>query len=377
MSSERFQVLGQTLTFKTDDEKEWWQSMANTLARAMQGLGYDEEALYNQLQFFYECILPYLGVFPRPENNNTRWLSTLCPHGTAIEPSLNLSQNIARYSFEPVGPRAGTDDDPQNTHVLWECLERIQRFDNRVDLTWFRHFASRLMLNKEEGDRFASMPKASLRPGQGQYGLAMDLKGPRPMMKGYIFPGLKSKMSGISPSQLVFSAIREVDTEDLIEQPLAMLEDYIVNGPPTLRVIFMGFDMLEPRDSRIKIYTVDQDVSWDRVQDLWTMGGRLKSQSIQEGLKVLRELWDLLQIPTGIRTNEIEHCPLGKRVNYLFPTIMNWTMLPGHEDPMPQIYLVTFGMEDSHISAALATFFERLGWTQLAQDYSKNLASYL
>lgn len=377
MSSEPFQVLSQTLTFKTDDEKEWWHSMAGTLARAMQSFGYDDEALYNQLNLFYECILPYLGVFPRHENNDTRWLSTLCPHGTAIEPSLNISQNIVRYSVEPVGPRAGTDDDPHNTNVLWECLERIQRFDNRVDLTWFRHFASRLMLNKEEGDRFASMPKAALRPGQGQYGFAMDLKGARSMFKGYIFPGVKSKMSGISPSQLVFSAIREVDPEDLIEEPLARLEDYITNAPPTLRVIFMGFDMLEPRDSRIKIYTVDQDVSWNRVQDLWTMGGRLKGQSIQEGLKVLRELWDLLQIPTGIRTNDIEHCALGKRVNYLFPTIMNWTMLPGHEDPMPQIYLVTFGMEDSHISAALATFFGHLGWTQLAQDYSKNLASYL
>lgn len=372
-----FHTLSQTLAFKNGDEKEWWHSMAGMLSRAMQSFGYDDDAQYNHLNLFHQCILPYLGVFPRPENNNTRWLSTLCPYGTPIEPSLNISQNIVRYSVEPVGPQAGTEDDPQNTNVLWECLEGIKRFDNRVDLTWFRHFASRLMLNKKEGGRFASERKSKFRPGQGQYGFAIDLKSARPMLKGYIFPGVKSKMSGIPTSQLVFNAVREIDSEGTIAESLAKVGDYINNASPLLRVAFVGCDMLEPRDSRIKIYAIDQDVSWARVQDLWTLGGCISSRSIDEGLKILRELWDLLHIPPGVRSDDVEHCEIGKQANYLFPTIINWTMLPGHADPMPQIYLVTFSMKDSHISAALSTFFGRLGWTQLAQDYSKNLASYL
>lgn len=371
-----YYTLSKILPFKDDDHKAWWDKAAPMLLKAMQHAGYDTDSQYHQLGMLQKYILPHAGIYPSPENEQKRWKSFLCPYGVPYEPSLNISQGMVRYAIEPVGPQAGTAEDPQNTNILWEFLDGIRQCDNRIDTTWYHQFQSRLMLTKEESERHAAGKKYTFSPGQGSYGFAFDLKGTRPMVKGYFWVVLKSMMSGIPTGKLMFDAVQDVDTDGTVAAPLAMLEEYAAENT-NLHLGFMSFDMVEPKDSRIKIYGLDQDVSFEHIESLWTMGGRIKSESSQEGLKMLKELWDLLQIPPGVRSADVEHLRLGEPPKYKLPTMVNWTLLPGHPEPLPQIYLVPFGMQDTHISDALSKFFERVGYTDLSVNYKSNMASYL
>lgn len=373
-----YDTLSRILPFPDANQKAWWDKLAPMLLKAMQHYGYDNDAQYNQLGMVYKCILPYLGEFPTLENDGKRWKSFLCPYGIAIEPSLNISQGILRYAFEPIGPDVGTEKDPLNVNVIQNCLEGLTQYDSRIDTTWHDHFASRLLLTEEESQRYvATTGKYTFEPGQGLHGFAVDLKGSRPLVKGYFCAGIKSMVTGISPGKLMLDAVRDVDTEGALTEPLNTLEDYFAHSIGNLQLCFMSVDMVDPSEARTKIYGLQQEVSREGVIDLWTMGGRLNSPSNQEGLKVLLELWDLLQIPHGPRTVEVEHCLLGQPPKYMLPTLVNWTLLPDHSEPMPQVYLVPFGLPDSQISDALVTFYERLGWTDLAKNYKSNLASYL
>lgn len=371
-----YHTLSQIITFNNDDEKAWWDKAAPMLLKSMQNAGYDVDAQYHQLGLLYKCTIPYLGMFPTVENDHKRWKSFLCPYGIPFEPSLNLSQGTVRFAFEPVGRDAGTEKDPQNMNSLWECLEGLTQYSGQIDTTWYHRFASRLLLNEEESQRLADTKKYTFTPGHGVYGFAIDLKGAQPMVKGYFWVTLKSRMSGLSTGQLMFDAVRDVDTEGTVAEPLAMLEKYSHENKK-LQLGFISFDMIQPQDARIKVYGLDQEVSFEHVQSLWTMGGRIQSESSQEGLKLLQKLWDLMQIPPGVRTGDVEHLALGELPKYKLPTMVNWTLLPGHSDPLPQVYLVPFGMQDLHIADALTAFFEYLGWTDLARDYKKQLTSYL
>ena len=372
-----YHTLSRVLPFPDANQKAWWDKLGPMLLRAMQSQGYDTEAQYAQLGMVYKCVLPYLGEFPTVENDATRWKSFLCPYGIPIEPSLNISQGILRYAFEPIGPDVGTEKDPQNMNIIQDCLKGLTQHDDRIDTTLHAEFSSRLLLTEEESRQFATTGQFNFGPGQGMHGFAVDLKGSRPMFKGYFCAGIKSAVTGIPTGKLMLNAVREVDTEGRITQPLDKLEEYSANGLGNLILCFMSVDMVNPHDARIKMYGLQQEVSREGIVDLWTLGGRINTPTNQEGLGLLLELWDLLQIPAGPRSVAIGHCSVGQPPKYMLPTLVNWTLLPGHSDPMPQVYLVPFGLPDSHISDCLTTFFERRGWTDLARDYKKNLASYL
>ncbi|BCR91137.1 uncharacterized protein ACHE_61023A [Aspergillus chevalieri] len=371
-----FHTLSRILPFPDATQKAWWDKLAPMLLKAMQAQGYDTEAQYAQLGMVYKCVLPYLGQYPTVENDATRWKSFLCPYGIPIEPSLNISQGILRYAFEPIGPDVGTDKDPQNMNVIQDCLKGLTDHDDRIDTTLYAQFASRLLLTEEESQRAAATGQFTFKPGQGMHGYAVDMKGSQPMVKGYFCVGIKSAVTGIPTGKLMLDAVREVDTEGRITEPLDKLEDYYGNALGNLRLCFMSVDMIDPQDARTKLYGLQQEVSFEGLEDLWTLGGRINTPTNQEGLQLLRELWDLLQIPPGVRDIDVDHCSVGQPPKYLLPSLVNWTFLPGHSDPMPQVYVVPFGLPDAHISDALVTFFERRGWTDLARNYKSNLASY-
>lgn len=378
-----FQVLSQMHIFRNEDEKAWWDSTGPVFVKMMADANYDIHHQYKYLTLHQNYVVPFLGPFPREERKD-RWMSNITPYGLPFELSLNCSHNIIRYSFEPVTARAGTTEDPFNKTAMDPCLEQLLELDSGIDTTWFNHFRKELVVTEEQAVSLVAQDKVRPGPGKGQHHFAIDLQDGKFMFKAYFYPPMKSMATGVPVEKLLFDSIRKGDIKGSLADSIATLKGYLESTrrsgddpSPGVTSLFVSCDMIDPSEARLKYYVLDQHVSWQRVEDLWTLGGRRSGDpSNAAGLAILKELWDLLQVPEGFRDMSWGYCVLGEPPKHLLPTFANFTLQPNHPNPEPQVYLVTFGMNDMHVADALTVFFERVGWTELAKNYKKNLCSY-
>lgn len=379
-----FRVLSQVHVFRSEDEKAWWNSTGPVLVKMMADANYDIHHQYKYLTLHQKYVVPFLGPFPREERKD-RWMSNITPYGLPFELSLNCSHNTIRYSFEPVTARAGTSEDPFNKTAMDPCIEQLLQLDSGIDTTWFNHFRKELVVTEEQAVSLIAQGKVQEGPGKGQHHFAIDLQDGKCMFKAYFYPSMKSMATGVPVEKLLFDSIRKGDTKGALADSIATLERYLAStcrareSPSSSGVnsLFVSCDMINPGNARLKYYVLDQHVSWQRVEDLWTLGGRRSSDpSNTAGLAILKELWDLLKVPEGFRDISWGHCVLGEPPKHFLPTFANYTLHHSNPNPEPQVYLVTFGMNDIHIADALTVFFQRVGWAGLAKNYKENLCSY-
>ncbi|EEQ32624.1 tryptophan dimethylallyltransferase [Microsporum canis CBS 113480] len=351
-----FQLLSEILDFTNDDQHDWWQSTGPMLAKLLQDAGYNSRAQYTHLCIHHKCVVPFLG--PYPENGKDRWMSILSRFGLPYQLSLNCSKSVVRFAFEPIGPLSGTKKDPFNSQAIWECLGKLIRLNPSIDLQWFTQLKNDLVLDKDEAEL---VMEHGLDRGQvrTQNKLALDLNGSRFEVKLYIYPYLKSVVTGIRIEQLMFNSVRKLNHNQKLTVPLSILEEYInSHRNQTLTTRLISCDLVDPSRSRIKIYVAEQSVDWEHLEDIWTLGHRRQDPATINGLKLLRELWDLINIPEGL------------------PLLANFTLSPKEPYPAPQVYFHTFGMSDAGVADAIATFCERRGWADMANLYKDNLFSY-
>jgi tryptophan dimethylallyltransferase len=364
--------------FANDDQKLWWHSTAPMFAKMLQMANYDIRSQCRHMDVYKKHIIPFLGVYPTTERDN-RWLSILTRYGTPFELSLNCSDSVVRYTYEPINAATGTAEDPFNTHAIWESLQGLAAIQPGVDLEWFRHFKNDLTVNATDS---AFLAQKNLAGGQikTQNKLALDLKGEKFVLKTYIYPELKAVATGKTVQELMFDSVRTLSKEhESIRPAFSMLEDYAQSrsGPEsTLVARLLSCDLIDPTKSRIKIYLSERMVSLSAMEDLWTLGGRRSDSSTTAGFEMIQELWDLLQIPPGLRSYPEPYLALGTIPDEQLPTMVNYTL--HHNDPMPepQVYFTVFGMNDMAVADALTTFFERHGWTDMARKYKDSLQSY-
>ncbi|KAF7591409.1 hypothetical protein BBP40_001570 [Aspergillus hancockii] len=371
---EPFQVLSKILDFANEDQQDWWYSTGPMLAKMLQDAGYDIHAQYAHLCLHHKCVVPFLG--PYPTNGKERWMSILSRFGLPYELSLNCSKSVVRLAFEPIGPLSGTEHDPFNAQVIWECLEKLTRLNNTIDLQWFTQFKKELVLDEQE-TKFVKEHELDKGQVLTQNKLGLDLKGGKFEVKMYMYPYLKSVATGLPIEELMFRSVRKVDKDQRLAVPLSTLEEYInSHRDKTLSARLISCDLIDPSQSRIKIYVAEQSVDWEHLEDIWTLGHRRWDHITISGLQLLRELWDLLNIPEGRCDFQDGYLALGSKVNERLPLLANYTLYPNERYPAPQVYFHTFGIGDVAVANAVTTFCDRRGWTEMAQSYKENIFSY-
>jgi tryptophan 4-dimethylallyltransferase len=378
--AEAYQTLSTILDFRNEDQKLWWHSTAPMFAQMLQVSGrYSHHAQYRFLGFYKKCIIPFLGVYP-VDDTRERWMSILTRYGTPFELSLNCSQSIVRFTYEPINSLTGTSEDPFNTHAIWDALSHLIPLQN-INLEWFRKLKADLTLNAEE-----SVTLSATLVGDGQIRtqnkLAMDLNPDGTFVtKMYIYPALKALATGKSIHNLIFQSVRDLaKTTPSILPPLSTLEDYLnsrsLRSNNTASPRLMSCDLLKPTKSRIKIYVLERSVSWESVTDLWTLGGRRQGPSTLAGLELLHELWLLIQLPEAHLAYPGGFLPLDAAIKEQLPLMANFTLHHNDPIPEPQIYLTTFGMNDMTVIDALCAFFKRQGWEGMAESYKEEICSF-
>ncbi|PYI33858.1 tryptophan dimethylallyltransferase [Aspergillus indologenus CBS 114.80] len=373
---EVYRTLSVALDFANQDEELWWHSTAPMFAQMLQSTNYNLHAQYKHLLIYKKNVIPFLGVYPT--NDKPRWLSILTRYGTPFELSLNCSGPLVRYTYEPINAATGTARDPFNTHAVWDSLEQLMALQSGIDLDLFRHFKNDLTLSAEESEY---LYKNNLVGEQirTQNKLALDLQDGEFVVKTYIYPALKSLATGRSIHELVFgSAFRWSKQYPELRKPLDTLEQYVYSRGPssTASPRLLSCDLIDPTKSRIKIYLLERMVTLEALEDLWTMGGERTDASTLAGLEMIRELWELIRLPAGLQSYPAPYLPIGTIPDEQLPLMANYTI--HHDDPVPepQVYFTTFGRNDMQIADALATFFERRGWHEMARQYKAELCSH-
>ncbi|OQD66210.1 hypothetical protein PENPOL_c005G10058 [Penicillium polonicum] len=220
--------------------------------------------------------------------------------------------------------------------------------------------------------------------GRGQYALAVELWKSGINAKAYFFPHMKSLATGNAPGKLYLDSIEKLRLPGL-KEPVHHLREVLglnndgIPADKDVTVVLLGCDLSAPDQSRMKFYVTDQMVTWDRVADIWTLRGRLlEDPQCGNGLTLLRKLWDLLMVPEGHRGNVWPDLAFGTPPSPDYRAVMmaNWTLSPTKKFPDPQIYFLTFGMSDTVVMDALITFYEMVGWMDLARTYRDKVTSY-
>jgi tryptophan 4-dimethylallyltransferase len=376
-SVEAYKVLSLALKFDNEDQKLWWQSTAPMFAKMLESANYATSCQYRYLIMYKEYVIPCLGCYPT--DSAPCWLSILTRYGTPFELSLNCSDSLVRYTFEPINQHTGTTKDPFNTHAIWDSLQQLLPLEKSIDLEWFRHFKHDLTLNNEESAFLARNDHLVGNNIKTQNKLALDLKDGLFVLKSYIYPALKAVATGRTIHELIFGSVhRLADRVPQILLPLNVLEEYIRSRGPnsTASPRLMSCDLTCPSKSRIKIYLLEQMVSLEAMEDLWTLGGRRRDASTLAGLALVRELWYLIQLSPGLKSYPAPYLPIGSIPNERLPLMANFTLHQNDPIPEPQLYFTTFGMNDMAVADALTAFFKRRGWSEMARTYKSTLKSY-
>ena len=210
-------VINSIVRFRNNNHQFWWDKAGVQLAILLEYAGYEREKQYNELMFFALHIVPELGPVP-DDNGRLRWHSPHTPDGTPLDYSWDWGvegKGTIRTSFEPIGPLAGTEADPFNSFEtdLWIKHLESQGLVAGLNLDWYHHFTKTILPSEpvvpNELDRLkmATQNNFEVAPVAGTF-VMRDIDRHGPMVKIYMFPGLRRQELGISKADVVFNAIR-------------------------------------------------------------------------------------------------------------------------------------------------------------------------
>lgn len=239
--------------------------------------------------------VPYLGQAPRPDGG-TKWKSLLALDGTPIEYSwkwnTRTSEPDVRYVMEPIGQFPGTGLDPLNQQALRELLYRLTTTMPSVDHSWANHFLATLYDHDNAKYMEEAAAGAHLRSSV-HIAAEFLLKGTT--LKTYFFPR-KLGQNGLMPLAQWEAAIGQLDS---VNASRATLHEFIASSPEgkLLTPFSLGIDNVTPTKSRLKWYFHTPHTNFASVREIMTLGGRIATPHLAEGLA---DLHDLIKAVTGL-----------------------------------------------------------------------------
>ncbi|RDW59971.1 aromatic prenyltransferase [Coleophoma cylindrospora] len=367
--------IGSIVGFGSDDQEFWWKHLAPVLGRFMIKAHYNADQQNFYLRWFHSLILPALG--PRPQAGKERtWRAQLTPNASPFQPSWNLqnSKSTVRFTTEPIGATAGTREDAFNQVAAFELMRKLKLAFPKMEDSWFYHCAKQLYVTKDVVDMILAVkgvPKAK----PPTCFLAFDLVGQEVETKAYFFPHMRAYLMGVTQGELVINTVKGLNGSSIDFNPsLAIFEEYLASGGPVnlKNVEMLAIDCIDPTKARVKIYVHSFNNSYNKIKNIYTMGGLLKDKATTDSLEPLKDLWRLLfDMPeTGFEDTEVPNI-MHPRSCFVF----GFEFKSGEPLPVTKIYFPTwhYARTDEQISNALSGFFAKQQWNQMADSYVKDV----
>jgi len=268
----------------------WWDRTASLLAKVLQTAQYSVENQYLYMTLYRTVLLPRLGPHPHT------WDAFITYSGIPVEFSMNLQENgppTARIGWEPISHKSGSAEDPINQETVSEAIATMSELKLKgFNPDYLNHMIKALTSSTEEAAEVSRDHLYLLRM-KNQVSFGLDLKDGEVSVKCYLFPALKSHLTGRSFNDLVNEAVNSLGN---VSYPaLSAVHEYLEGAGLYNQYSFIGIDCIAVEKSRLKVYNTMQNVTWSKLKDLWTLGGRFESNStIQRGLEYAHKFWDLV-----------------------------------------------------------------------------------
>ncbi|KAF9892027.1 hypothetical protein FE257_002991 [Aspergillus nanangensis] len=352
-----WQVLSLLLPFQSPEQKLWWDKVGSLIEIYLNCSGYSVDAQYRYLLMFHSIILPVLGPFPDPTRTNSPW-PYFMNNGDPCDLSINYQGSSApcvRLGIEPIGPMAGTSQDPMNEYAARRLLEDLSRIQPDMDFQLFDHFRDALVLSNHKARLCWDGVQEHGIKAQGH--IALDLHEHSLKVKAYCVPLLRSLTSGVPYVRMMIDSIKAIWKDHHPLTPgLSKVDEYLAATKHLLvdaRSCF-SFDCEDLKHSRYKIYVGANVTSLKEAYGFWTLGGRLKGEAIDRGFQLMETIW---------KTMYARSLPNGKPREYI-PFIWNWELSPTDSDPIPKAYFQVLDDYDDLVTEVITCLFGELGWAE-------------
>ncbi|OAQ79632.1 aromatic prenyltransferase [Purpureocillium lilacinum] len=295
-------VVNSVIRFHNRDHQFWWDKSGPHLAELLAQARYPKADQYSELLFYALHVVPELGPSPDPETGHMRWRSPQTPDGTPIDFSWEWGpggRGVVRTSFEPIGPLAGTPADPANARETDAWIRHLdaQGLVSGLDLQWYRHFSASVLPSDVGRVRLDDKLNFELAPQAGTFVTRDISRRGDPMVKLYMFPGLRAQAlgAGVSNLDVVTRAVQTLPPDQLEHLNAGPLLDYLHEAAARwgMETGIFSFDLVDPRASRIKIYTRAPATTVEYLLDALSLGGRydLATAYSPEALADVKDFW--------------------------------------------------------------------------------------
>ena len=275
----------------SNHERYWWRTSGYALAVLLSHAGYSSHVQYQNLEFFAVMVAPHLGAAQKSPLDEKPWKSFMTDDGNPIELSWDwhtgTKSPTIRFSIEPVGLHAGTPIDPENRYAASEFRQALLRSRVGANFEWYDHF-------NEQFDCHGTVDTSAQEGHLSQSFFAFDLANAGITSKAYFFPGFKARAKGQMNLTVISQAIATAPlcTPDKLKA-LSVFQEFATDFlKPMPEVDMLAIDLVDPRASRLKIYFRVRETSFSSVQYTMTLGNRIGTPELVEGLRNLKRLWD-------------------------------------------------------------------------------------
>ncbi|KAI9803699.1 MAG: hypothetical protein M1833_000611 [Piccolia ochrophora] len=333
---------------------------------------YKTQSQLENLRFFATVVASNLGIRRCAPDRAKTWPSFMTDDGTPIELSWDWGTGncspVVRYSIEPVGLGAGTTQDPHNQCAARSFHELLLSSLPGTRLEWYGHFTQHL-----EGP-FSGSGLRDDRLSHIFY--AFDLVGSEVTSKAYFFPGHKARSSNRTNLDVIREAILAAPfcSADRLAAFYVFCDWASQPGNATLELGMLAIDLLDPFESRLKIYYRLRETSRESLSAALTLGGRIRTPELDRGLQDLEHLWALL-----FGFDREPHTPFDHVDHRTAGILYNVEFKLGSKLPITKVYLPVhhYGRNDAHIMRALLTYLRKRQRDAYASQYVQTMHSLL
>ncbi|KAE8337532.1 hypothetical protein BDV24DRAFT_167252 [Aspergillus arachidicola] len=357
------QALARGMGFKNNHERLWWATFGPLLEKLLALCNYPVSLQYQHLSFIYHHLLPYLGPYPTIENGFA-WKTAYSPDGTPAEVSLNFDgpKKTVRMDHVPISQWSGTPKDPFCQNVALELTKSLAGILPDFTWDWFNHFVQTMFIPDSATEVVLAREPPNFRRMAMQSVTGCDLLSTGVRVKPVFNALWKSIETGMPHDKLLFDSIRN-NTElfGAYLPALQVIEDYCQSDRAKefqTRGCFLSFDATSIKDARLKVYLHGPQTAYMKVEDAFTLGGRLSNPNIQIGVKELRNLWyAVLNLPSDFPESE----DLPATDDLYQGWLVNYELRPHNPVPEPKVYIpVAINNKDQDsIVQGLQEFFDR------------------
>ncbi|KAH3942018.1 hypothetical protein HBH98_095680 [Parastagonospora nodorum] len=275
---------------------------------------------------------------------------------------------VRRYSIESIGLQAGTALDPSNSLAGLAFHQKLVKRLPEARLEWHSHFADSFI----NSPTIHSSDIIDLADHNTNIFYAFDLSPLEITAKSYFFPKTRARLEHRSNLDILSEAIHTAPfvTRDNVKAWSTFCDFASEPANETLEHEMLAIDLIEPLESRLKIYFRCRETTFDSVISVMTLGGRIANSSLLRGLRDLARIWDLLFDSLVPLSQPLKHS--GHRTAGI---LYNMEFRIGDTMPVAKVYLPVrhYSRTDDSIIQGLEKYFQYHGRGEAMKDYVKTM----